>query len=191
MAETYFFDKEQRLWVGEALEIAESLAEGYFEVNLGNLEQFPYDLQTLANLNSQEKTRKALAQVCKYESSETAPPLKRRTKEFYRICLQDDKILNTVWAETSSLALLKPLLLYVVTHELIHVIRFSVEPQRFFLQPEDKMVEEKDVHRMTYELLKSFQDPQIGLWLERYRPWREIYAPRAEMCALDKLCQGA
>jgi hypothetical protein len=191
MAESLFFNKKQRLWVGEALEIAESLAEGHFRVNLGNLEQFPYDLQTLATLKSQERTRRALAQVCKYECSKTTPPLNRRTKEFYRICLQDDKILNTVWAETSSLALLRPLLLYVVTHELIHVIRFSVDPQRFFLRPEDKMVEEEDVHGMTYELLKSFNDPQVGLWLERYRPWREKYRPHAEPSAPDKLCQRA
>ena len=191
MAESLFFNKQQRLWVGEALEISESLAAGYFLVNLGNLEQFPYDLQTLANLKSQEKTRRALAQVCKYEYSKTTPPLKRRTKEFYRICLQDDRILNAVWAETSSLALLKPLLLYVVAHELIHVIRFSVDPQRFFLRPEDKRVEEKDVHGMTYELLKSFNDPQVGLWLERYRPWREKYGHDAGQSAFDRLCQRA
>ncbi|MDP3040534.1 MAG: hypothetical protein Q8O18_11800, partial [Deltaproteobacteria bacterium] len=66
MAESLFFNRKQRLWVGEALEIAESLAEDYFQVSLENLEQFPYDLQTLANLQSQEKTRRALAQICKY-----------------------------------------------------------------------------------------------------------------------------
>ena len=186
MAESIFFNNQQRLWVGEALEIAESLAEDYFQINLGNLEQFPYDLQTLANLQSQEKTRRALAQVCKYAYHKRTPPLKRGTKEFYRICLQDDKILNTVRAETSSLALLRPLLLYVVTHELIHVIRFSVDPRRFFLRPEEKRVEEKDVHRMTYELLKSFADPQVGLWLERYRPWWEKYGTDAELSVLDK-----
>jgi len=191
MAESLFFNRKQRLWVGEALNIAESLAEDYFQVSLENLEQFPYDLQTLANLQSQEKTRKALAQICKYEYSKRTPPLKRGTKEFYRICLQDDKILNTVRAETSSLALLRPLLLYVVTHELIHVIRFSLDPQRFFLRPEEKRVEEEGVHRMTYELLKSFEDPQVGLWLERYRPWWEKYGPDAEMSVLDKFCQRA
>ena len=191
MAQSIFFDKKQRLWVGEALEVAESLAEGYLGVNLGNLEQFPYDLQTLANLKERERTRKALAQVCKYESQERIPDPKRRTKEFYRICLQDDKILNMVWAETFSFDLLRPLLLYIVTHELIHVIRFSVEPQRFFLRPADKKAEEKDVHRMTYELLKSFQDPQVGVWLERYRPWREKHGPPGELSVLDKFYQRA
>ncbi len=185
----YFFDKQQRRWVGEALEIAESLAEGFLGVNLGNLEQFPYDLKTLANLQSRERTPIALAQVCKYEYNGAASLVKRRAKEFYRICLQDDKILYTAWAETSSLALLRPLLIYVVTHELIHVIRFSVEPRRFFLRPEDKEAEEKNVHRMTYELLKSFGDPQVGVWLERYRPWREIYGSPGDV--LDKLCQRA
>ena len=191
MAESLFFNSKQRLWVGEALEIAESLAEDYFQVSLKNLEQFPYDLQTLANLQSREKTRRALAQICKYEWSKRTPPLQRGAKELYRICLQDDKILDTVRAETSSLALLKPLLLYVVTHELIHVIRFSLDPQRFFLRPEEKRVEEKDVHRITFELLKSFEDPQVGLWLERYRPWWEKCGLDAEPSALDKFCQRA
>ncbi|MBU1208257.1 MAG: hypothetical protein KKH04_15230 [Proteobacteria bacterium] len=191
MAESLFFNSKQRLWVGEALEIAESLAEDYFQVNLGNLGQFPYDLQTLANLQSQEKTRRALAQVCKYEWSKRTPPLKRGTKEFYRICLQDDKILDTVRTETSSLSLLKSLLLYIVTHELIHVVRFSMAPQRFFLRPEEKRAEEKDVHRMTYELLKSFADPQVGLWAERYRPWWGKCGLEAEPSVLDKFCHRA
>jgi hypothetical protein len=189
MAESLFFNRKQRLWVGEALEIAESLAEDYFQVHLGNLEQFPYDLQTLAHLQSQEKTHRALAQVCKYEYRKKTPPVKPSTKAFYRICLQDDKILNTVRTETSSLSLLKPLLLYIVTHELIHVIRFSLDPQRFFLRPEEKRVEEKDVHRMTHELLKSFADPQVGLWIERYRPWWEKYGPDVESSTLDKFYQ--
>jgi len=169
MAESIFFDKRQSFWVGEALEIAETLAEDYFRVDLENVEHFPYDLQTLANLRDQEKTHHALAQVCKYEYHKREARLKLRGNEFYRICLQDDKILNTVRTETPSL--LKPLLLYVVTHELIHVVRFIMDPNRFYLNPREKRIEERDVHRKTYELLSSVKDPEVGLLLERYRPW--------------------
>ena len=169
MAQSLFFDKKQCHWVGEVLEIAETLAGNYFRVDLEDAERFPYDLQTLENLKRQEKTRRALAQVCKYEYQNKKALFRDGGKEFYRICLQDDKILNTV--RTEGHPLLKPLLLYVVTHELIHVIRFSMEPKRFYLPSKEKKIEEREVHCKTYELLRSFGDPQVDLLLERYRPW--------------------
>ena len=190
MAESIIFDKKQNFWVGEALEIAETLAEDYFRVDLRDGERFPYDLQTLVDLRGQEKTHRALAQVCKYEYRNRKAWLGHGGAEFYRICLQDDKILNTV--RTEGLSVLKPLLLYVVTHELIHVIRFSMDPKRFYLQSEEKRNEEKDVHRKTYELLRCFTDPQVVRLLEYYRPlWGDLSRQDLEMPTLDKFGECA
>jgi len=169
MAESLFFNKKQRFWVGEALETAEALAEGYFQVDLRDIERFPYDVRTLAHLKGGEKTHRALAQVCKYEFCRENSM--ERAREFYRICLQDDKILRVV--ETERSLRLRPLLFYVITHELIHVIRFSLEPQRFYLAWEEKGGEERFVHQKTYEILKSLGDPEIQPLLEYYQPWRE------------------
>lgn len=169
MAESLFFDKKQCSWVGEVLGAAETLAGSYFRVDLEDAERFAYDLQTLANLRRQEKTRRALAQVCKYEYQNKKALFSDRGREFYRICLQDDKILHTVRTEGDSL--FRPLLLYVITHELIHVIRFSMDPKRFYFRSTARNIEERDVHCKTYELLKSFGDPQVDLLLGRYRPW--------------------
>ena len=188
MAESVFFNKQQHFWVGEILKTAEPLVGDYFRVDLGDLDRFPYDLRTLANLDRQEKTRRALAQVCKYEYRKEAKPLNPRRREFYRICLQDDKILNTIQAEPPSM--LKTLLLYVVTHELIHVTRFSLEPRRFHLDPKEKGVEEKYVHRMTYDILKTFRDPYIEPMLERYRPWWEATGSDSTAPDLDKSGAG-
>jgi len=171
MAQSILFNKKQYFLVKESLEIAETLAENFFKVDLADFEQFPFDIQTLANLHEAEKTRRALAQVCKYEYMKTGPQWKAGTKEFYRICLQDDKILRRARKETQEL--LKPLLLYVVTHELIHVIRFSMDPGKFHLHPKEKRIEERNVHRMTYELLTPFQDPGVELLLNHYRRWWE------------------
>jgi hypothetical protein len=165
MAESTCFNKRQRVWVREALETAESLAGSFFQLDLDDSERFPFDLETLAYLRGMEKTHRALAQVCKYEYGRKVQE-EEKGKEFYRICLQDDKILKTVESE-----LLKPLLLYVVTHELIHVIRFSLDPKRFHLLPHEKKGEEHDVHRMTYHFLKSLRDRKVHELLERYRPW--------------------
>ena len=84
MAESIFFDKKQRFWVGEALEIAETLAGAFFRVDLGDSARFPYDLQTLVNLRGPEKTRRALAQVCKYESQKGDTWARRREIETER-----------------------------------------------------------------------------------------------------------
>lgn len=150
------------------MEIAEGLAEDYFKIDLADYEQFPFDLETLANLAEPEKTHRALAQVCKYKYHPRRCQRKISTREFYRICLQDDKILNRIRGESEEL--LRPLLLYVITHELIHVIRFSMEPTRFHLDLEAKKLEEMSVHRMTHEVLECIRDPNIDTLLERYRP---------------------
>lgn len=168
MANSFFFDRKQRSWVGDALETAEELAGRFFQVDLEDYERFPYDLQTLINLRGEEKTPKALAQVCKYEYHKEERFQHIRKKLFYRICLQDDKILET--ANKERAAILKPLLLYIVAHELIHVIRFSLDPGKFHLSPNEKIFEEKNVHRLTYDLLKPIQDSKTEILLERYRP---------------------
>ena len=131
-----FFNGQQRDWVGEVLGTAETLVGGHFRIDLADPERFPYDVRTLAALRRQEKTRKALAQVCKYEVRREKEVARPGRREFYRICLQDDKILNAI--ETEPPEMLKPLLLYVITHEIIHVARFSLEPGRFYLETQRK-----------------------------------------------------
>lgn len=167
MAESIFFNKRQRFWVGEALQLAEGLTGEYFMVDVRDSRRFPYDLRTLANLQEQEKTRRALAQVCKYQSREGSFAVPVARKEFYRICLQDNRILRT--AKKDDPLLLRPLLLYVMTHELIHVVRFSMEPQKFHLDAAQRNQEEEFVHRATHEILQSVQYPQMEYILERYR----------------------
>lgn len=167
-----FFNKKQRLWVGEALEIAEFLAEDNLKIDLTDSTKYFYDLRTLINLRGAEKTDRALAQVCKYEYLRPRPSWAKRSKDFYRICLQDDKILKA--AAWKSPLFLRALILYVITHELIHVIRFSEDPRIFHLQIKDKRAEEKGVHRLTHNLLKGLPDPQVNYLLECYRPmWDE------------------
>ncbi len=189
MAQRLLFDRRQRGWVGDALEIAEGLAGDYFKIDLANHDQFPFDLETLENLAEPEKTHRALAQVCKYKYEKRKCQRKISPREFYRICLQDDKILSRVRVETEEL--LRPLLLYVITHELIHVIRFSMEPTKFHLGLEGKKLEEKSVHRMTHEVLESIRDPNVETLLERYRPhWEGEKSHETKPLILDKSQQG-
>ncbi len=171
MAQSVFFGRKELVWIGEGLRVAETLAEDYFSVDLEDSGRFPYDLRTLAELQGLEVTNRAFAQVCKYEYRKADSSLKGGGGEFYRICLQDHRMLDA--AKTETPLLLRALILYVITHELIHVIRFSTDPKRFHLDLRERTLEERAVHQMTYELLKTVRDPQIDTLLDRYRPWRE------------------
>jgi hypothetical protein len=171
--------------VGEALQLAEGLTEQFFGVDLRDSRRFPYDLRTLANLHEQEKTRRALAQVCKYQSREGSVVVPVTKKEFYRICLQDNRILETT--KNDHPLLLRPLLLYIITHELIHVVRFSMEPQKFHLDASQRNWEEEFVHRTTHEILQSVRYPQMEYILERYRAcWEGLSFDWRRMGNLDK-----
>ncbi len=175
-----FFTKKQRLWVGEALEIAEFLAEANLKVDLTDSAKYFYDLRTLINLQGAEKTDRALAQVCKYEYLRAKSFRAKRSRDFYRICLQDDKILKA--AAWESPFFLRALIIYIITHELIHVIRFSENPRIFHLQIKEKRAEEKGVHRLTYNLLKGLPEPELNELLKRYRSIWDDEAPPQEGC---------
>jgi hypothetical protein len=94
MAQSVSFNKKQRFWVGEALEIAETLARDSFQVDLEDFERFPYDLQTLANLKGQEikrdeaidnEVRKFLADILATEVATLVPAWGlERTLDFAR-----------------------------------------------------------------------------------------------------------
>jgi len=186
MAQTLLFNKRQRLLVKESLERAEALTEDYFQVDLSDYDKFPFDVETLENLEGHERTNQALAQICKYEYLKFDWRKKKKNWQFYRICLQDDKILSRAQAESGSL--LGPLLLYIATHELIHVILFSIEPEKFHLTEREREVEEKRVHRITFEILEQLRDPRVEVLLRYYRPWREESESRlrSKDASLDK-----
>ena len=63
---------------------------------------------------------------------------------------------------------LLPLLVYVFTHELIHIVRFSNFLQRFEVSEKDRELEEKVVHATTHQVLKSLALPRLEYVLHSY-----------------------
>jgi hypothetical protein len=95
---------------------------------------------------------------------------KTKTRDFYFICLQDHRILNALRRD-SNLTLLS-LLVYIFTHELVHIVRFCNFFQRFDISGQGKEKEEKLVHATTYEILKDSSLPKMGYILESYKRHR-------------------
>ncbi|MFH2012728.1 MAG: hypothetical protein ABIJ37_08535 [Pseudomonadota bacterium] len=166
----HFGDKEIYM-VEESTDLAEDLVTSYFNLSSEEWKNCHYDLKTLADLSQVEITDKAFAQVCKYECVKekgSKPPL---FFDLYRICLQDNKILNAVKRSCNRIEL-KPLILYIVTHELSHVVRFSKYFKNFSASPEEKELEEANVHSITYEMLGSMKDKRLNRVLDYYRNYR-------------------
>jgi hypothetical protein len=71
----------------------------------------------------------------------------------------------------SDLGLL-PLLVYVFTHELVHIVRFCNFSQRFEVSTKDREKEERLVHATTYEILKELSLPRLDYILNSYETHR-------------------
>jgi hypothetical protein len=68
-----------------------------------------------------------------------------------------------------------PFSLYIITHELIHIVRFSKFLQNFEASAQERMDEEKRVHQRTHEILKPVQIDGLQNVLDFYNDWNVPY----------------
>jgi hypothetical protein len=144
---------------------AESLAGQYFRMSREEIKKYRYDVKTLAYLEEHEVKNGAFAHLCRYhykKDKNASPP---DDFYFYRICLQDNRILDAV-ERGQSFIKLNPLLLYIAAHELVHIIRFEAREIDFDASREDKEREEDKVHTITKDVLQSCISPDIKLILD-------------------------
>lgn len=156
--------------ISDALEIAEDTTGDFYKFSFGQWKRHRYDVKTLASLSENEITAYAFALLNKYSRATRGYESRTKTRDFYFICLQDHHILNAL-VRDKNLALLS-LLVYVFTHELVHIVRFSNFFQRFELDGKGKEKEESLVHNITYEILKDSALPKMDYVLESYKHHR-------------------
>jgi hypothetical protein len=166
-----YFSHEQMLLAKQSFKEAEVLTQRYFHIDEEERKFQHYDVKTRAFLDEHEICSNTFAHLFKYEWDKE----KCENEEaitFYRICLQDDVILDAV-KRGSTFVRLPHLLLYIATHELVHVIRFERGEGDFYATGNEKIREEEIVHRTTSGLLKTRADIDMNLVLEcfsdRYR----------------------
>jgi hypothetical protein len=164
------FNKEQLSIVSDALYIAEDMTSNYYRLSVSEWKRNPFDLKTLAQLFSDDIRDNVFAVLKKCTKSEhgcTEP----NGREFYLICLQDHQIIRALKRD-KGLALLS-LLVYILTHELVHIVRFFRFEERFDVKEEMRRLEEEQiVHRMTYEILKELSLPNLSHLFRHYMPTR-------------------
>lgn len=173
IAEVKCFNIDQLKIVNNAVAMAEELVSNHYKMSASQWLGPRYDVKTLAELNPEEIVEGPFAQIIRYKGRRKNTSLGSATYDFYKICLQDHTIQSTV--EGSPGIELFPFSLYIITHELIHIVRFSKFLQSFEASAQERMVEEKRVHQRTHEILKPIQLAGLHNVLEFYNDWNVPY----------------
>jgi hypothetical protein len=153
MGQRYFHQDHKEL-LQSAAGIAEEVTSDFFKLDSSHWRRARYDILTLEGLSREEISHHAHALVAKYQGKPRDRALPSASFDFYRVCLQDHNILKAHLARR-DLALL-PLLLYIVTHELVHIVRFSQFLALFEASESQKLAEERRVHGLTQQILQPF-----------------------------------
>lgn len=165
------FNTRELLKVDDAGKASEELVNNYFKMSSGKWLKNRYDIKTLKDLTCHEYVEGPVAQVIKYEVRPKEVSLGSSSYNLYKVCLLDNAILETV--EKIENLKLEPFLLYVLTHELVHVVRFSKYEQRYENKNESDVTreEERKVHTLTYKILESVPVFGLAKVFDFYRDW--------------------
>lgn len=166
------FSPAQLNTVEEAVTVAEELVGNYYKMSSAQWLHSRYEVRTAKDLAEHEAVCGPFAQVVKYEARRKDAYLSSSVFTFYIICLQDGTILETV--EKRDALHLMPFLLYIMVHELVHIVRFS----RFYLlyekggKTENELEEERRVHGITCTILENVSVRGIRSVSEYFEKWR-------------------
>jgi hypothetical protein len=151
------FKNEELAHINKSVSMAEELVSNHYKMSASQWLHPKYDVKTLADLSENEIVDGPFAQIIRYEGKVNGGVLGSSAYDFYKICIQDHAILNTL-ADHPEISL-SPFALYIVTHELVHIVRFSRFQQSFDANDAEKFDEERRVHGITHEILDLVHTP--------------------------------
>ncbi|MFP3871179.1 MAG: hypothetical protein ACLFVT_09915 [Syntrophobacteria bacterium] len=161
------FSPEEIKVVSQAVEIAEDVTANHFKISTSQWKHVRYDICTLAHLRTYEITEAAFAQITRYSRNPGHMIRRGGHWDYFKICLQDHSIAAAV--ERDEGLQLLPLSVYVVAHELVHVVRFCTFLQRFDADPLEREREEARVHNITQKALKGLSLSHLDYVLQVYQ----------------------
>ncbi|KQC06459.1 MAG: hypothetical protein APR62_07865 [Smithella sp. SDB] len=162
-----YFNALQVPMAKKAFNDAEKLVTNQFRLSEHEFKRNKYEVKTLAYLNEQEIKEGTFAHLCKYtyEKKDIYATGSKDEFDFYRVCLQDNNILDAV-ERANPFIKLSPLMLYIAVHELIHVLRFSNGSSDFNADNDEKEKEEVIVHNLTRAALQPLKGYDLEIILD-------------------------
>lgn len=164
------FGPEEIRTVNLSVAMAEELVSNFYKMSASEWLHPKYDVKTRTDLTQDEIVHGPFAQVIRYEGQLKDTSLGSTSYDFYKICLQDHAILSALDLEPALK--LFPFILYIITHELIHIVRFSKFLQSFDASAGERMEEEKRVHKYTHDILSPVRMDGVWFVLDFYKRWR-------------------
>jgi hypothetical protein len=163
------FEERQLSVVNDAVAIAEELTSNAFKMSFAEWRRRRYDVKTLADLLPEEIVDGPFAQIIRFVGRKADSSLGSSKFDFYKICLQDHNILEA--QDRFADLRLFPFSLYIVCHELVHVIRFSKFLQAFDASQDERLEEEARVHDETRSILENASIKGMIAVFDFYRAW--------------------
>jgi len=162
MISEVFFTGSDRTTISRAARLAEILTQRYFGLAADEWKRNSCRIFTRGDVDKRLHQSDVFAHVVRY--GKRSPLSVKRPKDYgYGIVLQDPNIL---------LALLRSphhdlwtLGLFILTHELTHIVRFRNFDVDFFAPAKERDAEEKLVHGITREILKGVTNTDYVLGL--------------------------
>ncbi|WP_022853127.1 hypothetical protein [Thermodesulfatator atlanticus] len=129
--------------------LAEELIDKHFSLSSQEWRRLQYEIIP------QEKIlitipNDALATLFLLQNHEILP---RKRREFFGLALAEEKLV----ALGKSSSFLNALLLYIFTHELVHMVRFVRFCANFWMALPERLKEERRVHHLTKEVLSYYR----------------------------------
>jgi len=168
---TRFFNESELEQVATAALRAEEMVYNYFKLSSSQWLKNRYDIKTARDLLPHERVEGPFAQVLKYEGRRQDLSLGSSVFSLYHVCIQDPAIISLI-AEKPHIGL-EPFLLYILVHELVHVVRFARFEHRYenACEAEVTLEEEKKVHGITHDIIAPQTVPGVSQVIEFYVKW--------------------
>ncbi len=160
------FSPYERTLVAQALKDAEERTTRYYCIPPYRWQQLPYDLVTQEDRDWHPLPDTALAEVL-YMQRRAPERRGEAYREFYRIQLNDEIILRVAHRENFQPDLY-PFLVYILTHEMVHLVRLSTILDRNIFATARCESEEDRVHRISRQILAGAEHPGIVPILQRF-----------------------
>jgi len=154
---TQHFLPSQIYILERAVNVSEDIISDYFRLTTDYWIRNPYEVKTLKDAGDVDIPEGVYAHLLKYGKVLHEKDSGTDNRHLYRILVYDHRILEVTGG---SEPLLWPFLVYVMTHELVHITRFS--KFECMVSQEDKTAEEEKVHELTNEILGSVPIAKIG-----------------------------
>lgn len=160
------FSPTEKQKVAEAGRRAADLVSRFYVLARREWAAMPFEVRTLEQLEPAEIDDSAYAQVRCYGVRRTVEGRVVAEHDLYRICLHDERILDH--ARRTDESAIEPFLLYVLTHELVHVVRFGQRMQTIDMPTALRPLEEASVDRTARLILRDCGEPAIAATLDRF-----------------------